>query len=612
MYIRKPIIAYAGAYPGYGSQQGSLKLRSIHLLFCLFCVFGLQAQYFHHVYGNNLGQFSSGMATTSLTKVGHIIAGAGNQGVFGSGNTISVAKTDPDGRFTSAQDFKNEYALYNSNNILLNAGDPQVLELSAGGKYVIAGDYLNTNASIYGVYYIELDLTGNVTAAYDFPASQMVGVNSFKKSTSNPSEFYVVGTTWNSTAADAFVLKINSSGTYLWDQTYDIAANQDAAMDMVEDPLNPGMGVVVGNTGNGGLSDAMLFYIDLNGGPLPSPNALLYGTGVSDDRFNRIKNAVSPAPGFIIAGVTTSRGPSSIGVEVPWLINIDGATLGINWSNIYIMNSMSNTSGNLYDVIERLNTSGQYEYYAVGMIEENSPTDYNMLLMKVNSGGFWSPGRQVNYGTADVQMGFRIDMNNSGTANGVSLYGVSHSQTIANLGSKEQLYIVKAYFNGESGCQEDIRDPMSSAGPGFMGMANIFTASVFFPTSDLIDVSIVSPISDNEECYNRTLRFGNNNLVAQTENPPADVDDHTLKVTTNVAATGLMSVNILQQTTEAQAVTVKIYDLLGQVFYSAQTELQNGNNALPPSGILSHMSTGMYRLEIEGDKVHQSTMILVH
>ena len=603
------------------SRVSSL-ITGYRLAFLLFLILlfssKLNAQYFQHVYGKliDIGSGASGHATVS-TGPGHFMSGAAENFGFNASNNLRAIRTDFDGRFTSTNNFKNEYALSDSMGNPIEVIETRSVELSSGAGYAIVGAYTNNYTGVTGMYYVMLDLTGNVAAAYEFPAIVHPRIASLKES-SVPGELYAVGSASSNGFGCAFILKFNTSGTYIWDKAYNIIGPNgplgSIGADMVEDPYFPGYGLLVGSVGDPYIisSDAYILYFNLITGNVMS-NVVIYGTDSTDDRFHRIKVAANPSTGgYIIAGRTEDK---ALKDYVAWLINIDGITWAANWSKSYPANTgFSNYNSYFDDVIERYNSNtNNYEYYAIGTIRESPSGGSDVMVVKTDASGGYSGARQFSYGLSnDIQYGLYLDQFNGGTGDGFSAYGVSHLNRHPKGFVRHEFYIVKAYYNGESGCQQIIRDPIINSAPELMRfdyLAN--TDFIFMQYSDPLLSSIVDTLVDTEECYDTTIIGGSNALVANPKKKKENLNSEVLKISTNESATGLSSINIEITSSEQQEATIIIYDMMGRKCYEQLLLLKNGNNTLPSSGQLNDMSAGLYRVDISGSTIQFTAIALV-
>ncbi|HEY1046117.1 MAG TPA: hypothetical protein VGF79_06720 [Bacteroidia bacterium] len=575
--------------------------------------FNLNAQYFQHVYGRliDIGSGVSGHATVT-TSPGHFMSGAAENFGAGTSNNIRVIRTDADGRFTSTDNFKNEYELSDGSGNPIEVVETRSVELSSGVGYAIVGSYINNYTGSTGMYYVLLDVAGNVAAAYEFPAFAHPRIGSLKES-NIPGELYAVGSvSVDGSGTFAFILKFNISGTYMWDKTYSIIGPNgpmgSVGGDMVEDPYFPGNGLLVGTTGEG---DGYILYFDLNTGNVMS-NVAIYGTTLTAEMFTRIKVANNPSPGgYIIAGRAYD---TILKVWVGWLINIDGASWAVNWSKTYPANSTVGDYNSYFnDVMERYNpNTSNYEYYAIGTIRDGVAGYYDMMVIKTDASGGYSGARQYTYGSpSDIQWGFYLDQNNSGMGDGFSAYGFSHTR-FHSVGFKHDFYIVKSYYNGESGCQQNIKDPIIYSGPGLIRSDYLSnTDFLFMRYSDPLLSSIVDTLEDTEECYDTTIVGGSNALVANPTSRKENLNSDHMRVSTNESATGLSSINIELTSGEQQEVTVTIYDMLGRKSYEALIVLKNGINTLPLTGQLNDMSAGLYRIDITSKTLQSTAIALV-
>jgi hypothetical protein len=129
-----------------------------------------------------------------------------------------------------------------------------------------------------------------------------------------------------------------------------------------------------------------------------------------------------------------------------------------------------------FDIIERLNTTGTYEYYIGGYVDNGVWGAEDALVNKLDFMGMPFPGgSQFTYGGGGNERALQLDQyNNYGPNNdGLSAYGITDG-SFPLLGATD-FYLVKAYFNGVQTptCNYDIQSPPWTQAPGISNMYDI-------------------------------------------------------------------------------------------------------------------------------------------
>lgn len=196
----------------------------------------------------------------------------------------------------------------------------EIIELS-DGSLVIAG--FITVGDDFQVYLLKIDGSGNLVWEKDFGGADWDIGNSVSET--NDGGFIVAGYTASKGAGarDGYLIKVNSDGEMVWDQTYGFERS-DELHDVVESP--DGGFVAVGNTitrvtQNEQFTSAFLIGADAEGNQLWSQ---IYGGDLNDGLGNVI---IADDGGFVCAGNTSSYSKSNDIFLIK--INEEGKVTGI-------------------------------------------------------------------------------------------------------------------------------------------------------------------------------------------------------------------------------------------------------------------------------------------
>lgn len=606
------------------------------IVLCTFLSASANAQYFQHIYGTPSYDILQSGVNTTIQPQGHFMAGF-NKSVCQIGiATIPAVFSDINGNIPAAPFFQREYSLISNTGVILHARDAQVFELNNGTGFGIIGMYFApTNPAITGVYYLNLDPLGNPLATYDYPALPGGGftftvseVGGIAKSTVVLDEVFVTGTAIDNTGqANVFALDINSAtGALVWSQIYNIlppingpAWGRDVAM-------NPGLpfgtpsiaivGQVYSNWGGPFSNDGFLMHIDAATG-LPAPHPIIiYGTPGSNDHLNSINACVGPPgpfpPGFVLGGGTDINGSMDF-----YVLRMDFLIASF-FFNTFDFSMVPGSTNDCHDVIERLNTACTYEYYAVGETDNGPFGNNDIMVVKMDQNGNGVPGGEFIYGSAGPDFGKKLDVLNTGAPcalppmappAGLSIFGTWGGPP--SVGLYDMLHI-KAYYNGQSGCNELFNNPLQS--PAFPEM----------PHSPIITVSnfgagtlsqAYNMIIDNTLCFNPILGGGNNNMVANPDEKDRigvkKFDNDAVALIPNPSENGNTNVTLKINSTVEGPANVNIYDMLGKQFYKGQITLINGINELPINLSAANMKAGVYNVVITQNGKSQSTSMIV-
>ncbi len=583
-------------------------MKKIFLITLAFASIGASAQFFQHNYGTKDSENASNGLNTTATGLGHFIVSS----TFNSPtNEILAVNTDINGNVAA---FNNLYTLTHSSGVLLDIDNTLPIEFSNGSGYGIFGRFHDPGLSIpTGIFYLEIDPAGNILNVTEYNPISTVGTNYYVVEVADVTEslgggfFYITGTVDPSIMGNfwIFVIKIDQAGNIIWSIVDDLvnstSVSRDWAKGIVESPYSPSGTpelVVVGQTYDGGGSaDAFLVRLDANSGTSLAP-VNLYGTTTSNEIFNSIKianNTISGAPGFIIGG---SSDINSGGANRDfWLLQTDDQGNPF-WSYTYDYNGSSGNNDYSTDVIERLNTGGLYEYYLGGHTNNGNLGGADLVVIKTDNLG--NAVGQFTYGSPSDDVGTYLDYYDLVGPDGLSVFGTYNGGGIGLMDT----YHVKAYFNGLSGCNENLGMTHNLIGPGlFMNLQDRLKTTF----KNVSMTSALSSAKDANLCFNFSIPGGSNARVAPAE-PKGDKE---AKISPNPIAQGVQYANVeidIEKPTTAQ---VSVYDMLGRSYYAQTFTLVKGKNNLVLDISNINMAQGMYTVKIQGENLNQNIALLV-
>ena len=360
-------------------------------------------------------------------------------------------------------------------------------------RYALAGVYDKA------CYFTTLDKFGNVVSAisYPFPYQLNTSLSALAAQFSSPlkpilvesdipGEYYICG----NFDSKMYVIHVNSTGAILWSSFYSVGMDVKPK-DIMMNPYQKGQLIIVGETSLSPI-DNQGFLMNIDGVSGQVVTTRVFGDPTANEGFGSIIQGASISPsngaGLVIGGYSKALGATSADA---WVLKLD-QTGNILWSNL-LNPSLGNNMG-VIDIVERLNTFNNYEYYAllnssVGMqvlklddkgypFQTSSPNAlYNEFvydLPALNS----SKATSISYVNSPA---YSVDM-------GIQVYG-----TASNFTGFSSSYVVSAYFNGETNCYRTLttmqglnRGPVFNTGlwvnqsSGFVACTN-FAVVAFFP-----------------------------------------------------------------------------------------------------------------------------------
>ncbi|HYG15603.1 MAG TPA: T9SS type A sorting domain-containing protein [Bacteroidia bacterium] len=580
------------------------------IAFALSC-FSAKSQYFQQLYGNSDHQYNGRGVNTTASAMGHFVVSSSSN-TSTTGDLLAV-NTDLNGNVLT---FNNLYNLTETSGVPVTPANAIPVEFNNGSGFGVFGMYYDPSGTVpNGVYYLELDANGNIVNTTQFDPVSIVGTSMYVVEVADVSEsasgneFYITGTIDPTVPGGSFwvfTMKIDQGGNIIWSTIFDLvssaASSRDWGKGVLESPYMPAgvqEVVVVGQTyDNGGSPDGFFLRLNANNGN-PLGVAPLYGTAASLDQFTCItvsNSGVGGSAGFMIGGNSDQGGSWDM-----WMTKVSptGASL---LTQLYDYNGGSGNFDECTDIIERKNTSGIFDCYIGGMTNNGNIGNTDLVVVKVDENGNPYGNGQFTYGDDNYDRGTYLDyFDGYGTpTDGLSVFGTWDNAS-AGMGFGDA-YLVKAYFNGLSGCFEDFQNTSTTNGPKLYNRQKIKVISKF--NSNPMSTTSVSA-SDLNLCYSTSIGGGSNARTANPEN------GNGVSVSPNPmqAASGQLTVEM--EATATQEVSVTLYDMLGRTYYSETATLQKGKNSLPLDVSNANLAPGMYTVKISGTTINETVLLQV-
>lgn len=279
-----------------------------------------------------------------------------------------------------------------------------------------------------------------------------------------------------------YMLKVDINGTILWSALHQLG-NVSTSLRPLHMTVSPYTGpgspelVVVGQANNGSSTNNDAFFMRVDGNTGNVLNFNIYNTVGSPAAD--VLLSVSPAlsisslgsPGYIVGGYSGLY--NHPGVQ-QWAAIVDQTGSSFGWNTVLTTAATPN-GGIIFRILERLNTSGSYEYYAT------AGGGGSMVVVKIDDFGGIPPGSsEYHYSNAAGNV-FAIDLTlTNNTPNvGIQVYGNDWSNH----------YLVQSCFNGVSGCiDSETQTAWTLASPG--------------PGNIILNASLISQFSSMVVCPN--------------------------------------------------------------------------------------------------------------
>jgi hypothetical protein len=569
-------------------------MKKLLLILGVFVLSTAHAQYFQRQNGNApYDELADGLNTT-VGAAGHLMVGSTQ---IAGGQNLVLTRTNANGVIGAAPTFNRNFSLTTTTNIPLIAMPCKVLQIP-NGRTVVVGSYVSNIAVVPpGIFTAVFAANGNVISVRSWQTTQPApSITIFATSACNAlpgsSTVYICGYSDVSTSSNGgrpLIMAINgTTNTLIWGQIHDFVPAVGSKLiptDLIASPYQP-FGVsevfIVGtHYMPGGIDQVFTYRIDTVTGS-PVGLATLFDSGRNDE-FTAVCLATGTGggnSGFLITGSTNFNGD--------WdaiALKIDDTGSIIYWSNIMDYSAGGDNYG--ADVIQRLNTSNQWNYYMAGTVSNGSMGGSDMVVFFIDDLGMGN--NEFTYGTIYSERCSEISNN----LTGISVYG--NAPTASDAG---QEYYVRAYYNGVSGCNESFAAPLTifySLTPmpvpptviGAVASTNLLLTLVSTPTISTL-------------CFSATIATGSNAREAQIAEPSASSGLYPNPVAVNAAVLNLN----LNSPTEQQ-IEIRITDMLGREVLN-QTIVVAEGESLQQIQLPSGISAGVYNMSINGNGVKEN------
>jgi hypothetical protein len=531
------------------------------------------AQYYEEYFNNTAtprteqfydGQFSR--LNPTANNVPSVVATGYYQGAVAGVNAkdrIRVVRTDIGG----TPIFNNAYKVL-INNIEVNSYGYSVAE--TGGKYVAAGTVKDANLTAGGADILIMQINANNGSLAVQPLKvdmdKLQDVPSCIIASATANIYYICGENFNATGVNptSFILKYDAvANAVVWVRRFDhstaAASIPSSLYSLCE--LTTGDIVACGKLQvNAGDTDGLITKVNAAGGAIvhQSYNKYIY------EEFRSIKKSTGPKGPFVLTGncKINANDPSSVlllWMSATWTIG--GLTLSTPYDTDYS-----------YDVAERKNTTGQYEYFTSGKTKTTGiGANYQGSVFKYNA----TTNALTNYlyGETRDDNFYAIDIFNIGGINdGMALFGQIFKN--ANFNS----WITKAYLNGLTAPGCTVVSPTTSK----VAIDFVTTAKQPQTKTTYTQLKIEAGAIAHQHWFicSGANPVGSNALVSNNGG------DTKINATNSIEGWSVYpnpmgengELNIVFDLKQANNVHIELYDATGRLLSSNSMEAYNGNN----------------------------------
>lgn len=579
-------------------------MKKLIILLFVLCSWQARSQYYQHTYGNTAAAVSAERNRQHIPSTasgsGYVMVGLSDLGTAFTTLSVNVIRTDDNGKVPGAAPYFNNAYVFSDpiTGVVYNARATSVAELPNGGtpEYAVVGTVLVDPTVGPEVFYLRLDASGTVLLQRRYYLSGYIHRTTKMKTDAAGNTLYITGTcsaAGGGGTQDVFVFSIDAATTAVnWGKRYDVIETgtgnslNDVGMDLIENPYTANELLVVGNASD----QALILRLDATNGNAATTNPCMryiIDAAHSNHVFTSIKTSANPLvtsnDAFIIGGNANNGGVTEV-----WTVLTDQLGNMGGWSTYHA--SSSGNSISCQEVIERQNTSGAYEYYTVGTINQ-SGTDDDVVVLKIDNTGNTVANGEFWYGTSsEIERGLSIVASNTGGFNVSGNY-------ISGSGDEEQLQ-VNAYFSGETGCNYTISTPTSTAAGSLTDHSfNDFGS----PLDDNFAVS-VSSLTNNQICY-ATSVFGGSNARSAFTGPVLQ-----FSIANNGRiAEGNNAIEVFTENPLQPDWQVQLMDVLGREIKTV-CQAHTGNHLSISAG---HLPRGLYYLNISSGGQRQAKTLLI-
>lgn len=523
--------------------------------------------------------------------------------------SVMITRTNLNGRIGAPLPaFNNRYQIF-ENAMAVDAKGRRIVHSTAfGGRISVWGDYGYTAGGISTKFFYTLinpnGLPGPIWS-YALPFQVVEAeATSMYNSTTNPANMFVCGFVRIVAGGIRYpvVMCINgANGAIIWSGVYQAAGNNIdwIATDLVESPYGPEVALSGHFIRQGAPSSGCFFRVNSATGAF-IPSIIEYGTPFMPNgaALNAIEISGNTG-GFVMGGHYNN--PAN-GTDDSWAINVSPNGFAVNFSTLVDYTVAGNNDyGN--DIIERLNTTGVYEYYLGGYVANGVFGGEDDVVYKLDAAGNpANPGAQFTFGGPGNERAIQLaqydafGVNN----NGLSTFGNTVNSWAVPGGN--DFYFVKSYFNGVTQCNYDLQDVFGMVGPGIYEWWN---ATIPFSLMQGQLTMNSAAMQDFEICWAPAVAVGNNTrLASATELTSPGYFPNPVS-----RQNGIITVSFGKEVVEGVA-QVELWNSLGQLCMTKQVTLADGQSSMQVE-LGNELEGGMYHLIIrQGGAVNNYRIVV--
>lgn len=292
------------------------------------------------------------------------------------------------------------------------------------GGFAIAGYTTSFGSGGHDFFVLKVDISGNIQWQKTYGGTGDEDGTSIDIDQMSDSSYVLVGATasFGSNSLDAYVLRIDKSGTLLWSKKYNTASNSEHFRGVKITANDEILITGTDNADNFGSGDGLVMRVDIDGNEIWKN---VYGGGVND-HFHSIEEL--PGGNILITGSTTSYGPG----------NTAGYVLKLSNSGNILWDYSYGAGGT--DAYNGSTLTNDNKIICVGFTNSFGTGGYQVLVTKLDTNGvvLWSK----TYGGSNYERGVAIQA----IPNSTDLYVAANTMSYGNGG--DELLIIRINSDG--------------------------------------------------------------------------------------------------------------------------------------------------------------------
>ncbi|MGL5888343.1 MAG: hypothetical protein ACRC3B_00580, partial [Bacteroidia bacterium] len=536
-------------------------MKLLQLLSALLLTGALHGQYFQSVYGGSgsgCDVLEDGTPTQS-GQTGHLMVGHTDayMGITGVVN-MSVVRTDQNGLISGASAFNQVYKI--STGQLNHSAHPVEIMHTANDRILVAGSLYNTNGSS-NIYLAVANSSGNFFSCTGFTGSlynRLIATTACL-STFNSAHVFIAGYADLFQTGQAYPVLLCfdwQNNTVVWSHIFDFRgslADMNIPKNIMCSPYSNEV-VITGDAKIGTVNDIFFCKADANTGDLNMLNlssgsnfvAYYDGRGGYDEVTGLTTGSSTSggALGFVVCG-NSNFGLNNASLETMlFKVDNDGNRLWINRVRY------GNGAAEVSDVAERLNTTGNYEYFLTGQAAIGyASSDADILVFKCDDAG--NGIEEYTIDDALGQDGISIGLVDNTATDGLAIYGRELSAQYTGFGGDFRM--AKMYYNGALNCNENVKTPISDR--KYLSVTSSSYNDMDVLSQQSYSVTPVGPYIMVTLCSSTSISWGNNTREANqgsdiipgfsvSPNPVSSATNH-LQLSTHLEQATEIQVEIL-------------------------------------------------------------------